>query len=104
MKNLTLLILLVLTFSSSAQIGIITIKEKDPVYYDQWYTYKKTHNMVWYCNTTPIVDSMINTLLEDYTISFDDGILDEDDMVFWQVDNDNGFTSRIYTVKSILLM
>ena len=104
MKKIILLSILFSTFSSSAQLGVVTIKTRDSIPYDQWYSYKgrKYEHRVFYLNEHNKVDRILNQLLSPWDLTIDDGQTDADGDLFWVLDNDNGYYVTVYVRRKII--
>ena len=100
MKKVVLSVLLFFALNTSAQIGVLTLGEKELPYYGQWYTVdaKDYKNQVLFFDKIDIVDSLITELLKPWELELEDGEKDEDGDLYWLVDNGNGFNSSIYLV------
>ena len=97
MKNLFLsMVLLVSTFSYS-QVGVITINEEDFMPTDQWFVFRGEENedVVYYYNNLESCKELINKILEDYSLDFNDADLKEDGSLYWGLDHSNGYGSNL---------
>ena len=102
MKKIIATLLLLQAFSASAQLGVTTIKKiTDPFPIDQWFTIRgrKQENKVYYQNENSIVDSLLNDLLKPWDLTIQDGRLDEDEELYWYLDNDNGYSATVYLIR-----
>ena len=90
------MVLLMSTFSYS-QVGVITINEGDLIPIDQWYIYRGEENedVVYYYNNLESCKEVINKLLEDYSLDFNDADLEEDGVLYWGLDHINSYASRL---------
>ncbi len=100
MKKIFLLALLMHFVSpTNAQIGVLTLKKRDDVYYGQWFTLKKNENQLFLVDNEKNADAALQRLLAPYEIAYEDAEIDEDGDLFWVVESNNGFTSKVYRIS-----
>jgi hypothetical protein len=109
MKTIIICTLAVLFAGQSfAQIGVITLKKKEAVYYGQWFTVKGTEDRMFFVDERDYADLALNRLLSPYELSIDDGQEDEEGDLMWEIQADNGFISTVYRIlqddNTVLLM
>ena len=104
MKKTILLSILLIAFNSSAQLGVISIKFRDPIPYDQWYSYKgrKFENKVFYLNETTEVEYVIDEILEPWGLDITDAEIDSDGAKYWVLDNNNGYYVTVWVERRIV--
>jgi hypothetical protein len=94
----TLTVLLVNSFY--AQVGVLTLKKKDPIYYGQWFTLKDTPNKIYLIDEPEYADLALERLLEPYELNIEEGRDHDNGGLFWVIESDNGFTSTIFRKKN----
>lgn len=104
MKALILTIILLLTsFTTISQVGVLTLKKGDVVALNMWYTIddRDRHNNVYitYDNKAEATDKLNEILSElDMDIELPTGKDDEGD-TYYKVEQENGFVSFIYLIE-----
>ena len=109
MKTIIICTLAVLFAGQSfAQIGVITLKKKEAVYYGQWITVIGTEDRMYFVDDWDYADLALNRLLSPYELSIDDGQEDEEGDLMWEIQADNGFITTVYQIlqddNTVLLM
>ncbi|MDG1429313.1 MAG: hypothetical protein P8H56_04115 [Crocinitomicaceae bacterium] len=102
MKKIILLSVLLITFNSSAQLGVCTIDPNDLEPIGQWFSVRgeDQENWIYYLNETSITESLLNSMLEPWGLTVLDGELDKDGDLYWFLDNENGYDSTVYLLRS----
>ena len=94
----TLTVLLVNSFY--AQVGVLTLMKKDPIYYGQWFTLKGTPDKIYLIDEPEFADLSLERLLAPYDLDIEEGRDHDNGGLFWVIDSDNGFTSTIFRKKN----
>ena len=103
MKKIIATLILLHAFSASAQLGVTTIRNKDPFPIDQWFNFRgiKQKNKIYYYNEDSSADAVLNDLLEPWNLTVKDGELDEYEDLSWFLDNGNGYAASIYLTRRL---
>jgi hypothetical protein len=100
MKKILFSALLFLTANSYAQVGIITLRPKEPVPIGQWHNVdaKWGKNRVFFYDLKQNADSILQQLLTPWELTIANGKKDDAGDLFWFIDNDNGYSATIYRI------
>lgn len=101
MKTILLITISLILFNSSfAQIGVVTLKRNDPVYYGQWFTLKGEANKVYLLDEQEFADQAHERLLLPYELNIDEGRSDQNGNLYWTIESNCGFTSKVTRKKN----
>lgn len=100
MKKILFSALLFVAASSSAQVGITTVRPKDHIPIGQWYhvNAKWGKNRMFYYDLKSNTDTLLNQLLAPWELSLANGEKDDAGDLFWFIDNMNGYAASIYRI------
>ena len=101
MKKIIATLILLHAFNASAQLGVTTIRNKDPFPIDQWFNFRriKQKSKIFYKNEDSIADAVLNDLLEPWDLTIQDGELDEYEDLYWILNNGNGYAATVYLIR-----
>jgi hypothetical protein len=100
MKTFLLLALAVLFINySNAQIGVLTLKKREHFYYGQWFALRGTENSIFLIDQPAKAEIALERVLMPYGLTTEDGDLDEDGDLFWVIQSDNGFVSKVFRME-----
>lgn len=101
MRSILLFSLTILLVNSFyAQVGVLTLKKKDPIYYGQWFTLKGTPHQMYLIDEPEFADQALERLLSPYDLNIEEGRENEKGNLFWVIESNNGFTSTIFRKKN----
>jgi hypothetical protein len=100
MKKILFSALLFFAAKSYAQVGITTVRSKEPVPIGQWYhvNAKWGKDRLFYYDIPAKTDSIIQQLLAPWGLTIADGEKDDAGDLFWFVDNLNGYAATLFRV------
>jgi hypothetical protein len=104
MKKILIAVALFLGTNCSAQLGAITTKLKDRIYYSQWYTIqgKDFKHCLFYYDTDERIDEVLYGLLKTYEYDYLEAEKDENGSLVWTIDTGNEFTATVIRIDSDL--
>lgn len=104
MKKVLIAVAIFLGANCKAQLGAITTKLKDPIYYSQWYTIKGKafKNCLFFYDTDERIDEVLYNLLKTYNYDYLEADKDENGSLVWTIDTDNGFNAKVVRIDSDL--
>jgi hypothetical protein len=85
---------------SFAQVGALTLNRRDAIYYGQWFTLKSNKNQLFLIDDKNLADEALIRLLLPYDLSIEDGEIDKDGDLFWEIESNNGFMSKIFRINN----
>ena len=100
MKKILFSALLLFAAKSYAQVGVTTLRPKEPVPIGQWHNVdaKWGKNRVFFYDLKANSDSILRQLLAPWELTIANGEQDEAGDLFWFVDNENGYSATIYRI------
>ena len=99
MKKLIFLGAVLLSFYSYSQrVGVVMVSSDEPMPVDQWFVVCEEgyENSVFYYSLPEDCMEVIDLILDPYELKFKDGELDDDGVLYWRLDNDNGYHSLVF--------
>jgi hypothetical protein len=100
MKKILFSALLFFAAKSYAQVGLTTLRSKDPVPIGQWYhvNAKWGKNQAFYYDLKANSDSLLQQLLAPWELGIANGEKDDAGDLFWFIDNMNGYAATLFRI------
>lgn len=104
MKKILIAVAIFFGANCNAQLGAITTKLKDRIYYGQWYTIKGKafKNCLFLYDTNERIDEVLHELLKTYDYDYLEAEKDENGSLVWTIDTENGFNAKVVRIDSDL--
>jgi hypothetical protein len=100
MKKILFSALLFFAAKSYAQVGLTTVRSKEPVPIGQWYhvNAKWGENRLFYYDNKANTDSIIHQILAPWELTIANGEKDDAGDLFWFIDNMNGYAATLFRI------